>query len=66
MEDNRRARECKLKRCYECSRLEDEVWKAAYEQIWPLVRRALSRRRAAAAQGGPTARQQATSVAQGA
>lgn len=63
MEDNRRARECKLTRCYECSRLEDEVWKAAYEQIWPLVRRALSKRRAQAAQGAPMARQRATSVA---
>jgi hypothetical protein len=63
MEDNRRARECKLTRCYECSRLEDELWKAAYEQIWPVVRRGWSRRRGAAAEGRPRARKQATSVA---
>ena len=63
MEDNRRARECKLRRCYESSRLEDEVWKAAYEQIWPLVRRALSRRPGAADEDRPRGRRQTTSVA---
>ena len=63
MDDNRRARECKLRRCYECSRLEDELWKAAYEQIWPLVRRSLSRRRGEAAADKEPVREQATSVA---
>ena len=42
MEDNRKARECKVQRCYECSRLQDELWDMAYEQVWPLVRRALA------------------------
>jgi hypothetical protein len=42
MEDNRKVRECKVQRCYECSRLQDELWDMAYEQVWPLVRRALA------------------------
>lgn len=42
MEDNQKARECKLKRCYECNRLQDELWNMAYEQVWPSVRRALA------------------------
>ena len=43
MEEHGKARECKLKRCYECNRLQDELWNMAYEQVWPLVRRALAR-----------------------
>ena len=45
MEDSLLARECKLKRCYECNRLEEEVWKQAYQQLWPLVRRQLQHAR---------------------
>lgn len=45
MEDNLLARECKVKRCYDCNRLQDEVWNVAYEQIWPLVRQQLVRLR---------------------
>jgi hypothetical protein len=44
MEGIRKGRDCKLKRCYECNRFEEEVWNLAYEQVWPLVRRALERR----------------------
>lgn len=43
MEDERKARECKLKRCYECNRLEDQLWNMAYQQIWPLVRRRVAK-----------------------
>lgn len=43
MEGSLPARECQLKRRYECNRLEEEVWKQAYEQLWPLVRRQLQR-----------------------
>ncbi len=43
MEDSRKTRECKLKRCYECNRLQDELWNLAYEQVRPLVRRGLAR-----------------------
>ena len=45
MEDRLLAKECKLKRCYECNRLEEEVWKQAYEHLWPVVRRQLQRTR---------------------
>ena len=45
MEGSLLARECKLKRCYDCNRLEEEIWKQAYEQLWPLVRRQLQHAR---------------------
>ncbi len=41
MEDRLLARERCLKRCYECNRLEEELWNQVYEQLWPLVRRRL-------------------------
>lgn len=41
MEGVRQERECRLKRCYECNRLQEQVWMLAYEQIWPLVVRSL-------------------------
>jgi hypothetical protein len=42
MEGKRKTRARRLKRCYQCSRLEDQLWAMAYEQVWPLVRRALT------------------------
>jgi hypothetical protein len=41
MEGRQRTGERRLKHCYQCNRLEDELWAMAYEQIWPLVRRPL-------------------------
>ena len=41
MEDNRRIREQTLRRTYQCQRLEEELWTAAYEQIWPVCRRSV-------------------------
>lgn len=41
MEGKRKTRDRRLKRCYQCSRLEDQLWAMAYEHVWPLVRRAL-------------------------
>ena len=32
-----------LQRHFECSRLEDQLWAMAYEQIWPVVRKSLKR-----------------------
>lgn len=40
MEDNRKARRS-LRRQFECNRLEEELWAAAFEHVWPLVRRSL-------------------------
>ena len=44
MEDQRRRRERFPKRCYQCSRLEDELWESAYERLWPVVREMLKTR----------------------
>ena len=44
MEGEPRRRECSPKRCYQCSRLEDQLWESAYERLWPVVRKALKRR----------------------
>lgn len=41
MEGRQRTGERELKHCYQCSRLEDELWAMAYEQIWPSIRRPL-------------------------
>lgn len=38
MEGRCRSKDRGLKRCYQCNRLEDQLWATAYEQIWPLVR----------------------------
>jgi hypothetical protein len=41
MEGKQRTGERRLKHCCQCNRFEDELWAAAYEQIWPLRERAL-------------------------
>ena len=46
MEGGPKRDECKLKRCYERNRLEEELWKTAYEQLWPLVHRKFARQEA--------------------
>ena len=38
----------RLRRASEPSRLEDQVWTLAYEQIWPLVRKVLKNHKPAA------------------
>ena len=43
MEEKRKAPERNLQRQFECSRLEDQLWVTAYEQIWPVVRESLKR-----------------------
>ena len=40
MEGERAERERRWQRCFESSRVEEEVWLRAFELIWPLVRRA--------------------------
>lgn len=37
MVDNQKSRDRALQRCYECHRLEEQLWAMAYEQLWPLV-----------------------------
>ena len=44
MEDNRKRRDRPLQRCCQCHRLEEQLWTAAYEEIWPVVRRRLAQR----------------------
>ena len=44
MEGEEKGRECRPKRCYQCSRLEDQLWETAYELVWPVVAKALRRR----------------------
>ena len=41
MERRRNAGQRRLSREYESNRLEEQVWAAAYELLWPLLRRAL-------------------------
>jgi hypothetical protein len=43
MEGRSEARQRTLKRCYQCNRMEEQVWAAAYEQVWPLIRRVVRR-----------------------
>jgi hypothetical protein len=43
MEDKGKAPERMLQRGFECSRLEEQLWAMAYEQIWPMIRRSLKR-----------------------
>ena len=44
MEDKRNCKGRQISRRYEPNRVEEEVWALAYEQVWPLVRRVLSRK----------------------
>ena len=41
MEDRRESQERTLCRCYQCHRLEEQLWALAYEQVWPVIRKAL-------------------------
>ena len=41
MEGGQGRREERPKRCYQCNRLEDQLWELAYQRLWPAVRRAL-------------------------
>lgn len=42
MEDNRKRDERRLRRCYQCNRLEEELLAMAYGEVWPLIRRVLT------------------------
>jgi hypothetical protein len=42
MEDSRKSGERRLRRCYQCNRLEEELWAMAYGEVWPLIRKALT------------------------
>ena len=44
MEGDRRTKDRSLQRCYEGTRIEDELWVLGYERLWPLIRRPLTRR----------------------
>lgn len=40
MEGRTESEDRRLKRCYQCNRLEDQLWAMAYEHVCPVVRRA--------------------------
>jgi hypothetical protein len=40
MEGSRKKRDLPVKRSFEGNRLEEEIWTVAYEEVWPVVRRA--------------------------
>lgn len=44
MEGDRKCKGRPLQRCYECSRVEEELWTLAYERVWPLARRRIETR----------------------
>ena len=44
MDGDQRTKDRSLQRSYEGSRVEDELWVLAYERLWPLMRRPLTRR----------------------
>jgi len=45
MERRRKSRGRMIVRRYEATRLEEEVWALAFEQVWPLLREVVSRSR---------------------
>lgn len=44
MADTRKTKDRCLRSCQEVSRLEEQLWSMAYEQIWPVVRKRQLRR----------------------
>jgi hypothetical protein len=63
MEGRRASRQRALTRCYHGNRLEDQLWATAYEQVWPVIRRALTRRNADDARSAADRADMATGVA---
>jgi hypothetical protein len=43
MEERGKAPERSLQRQFECSRLEEQLWATAYEQVWPVIRKSIKR-----------------------
>lgn len=62
MEGDRKSEERRCQRCYECSRVEEELWALAYERVWPLARRPIETQEHAE----PTASEPSAAVAKGA
>ena len=42
MEGNRKPDERRLRSCYQCNRLEEELLAMAYGEVWPVIRKALA------------------------
>lgn len=47
MEGKRNSEGRRISRCHEANRLEEQLWALAYEQVWPLIRRAVTENRRA-------------------
>lgn len=43
MEGKRKRAGRALRRSHECSRLQEQLWTRAFEEIWPLIRRLMQR-----------------------
>ena len=57
MEGDRKNQVRSMRRCFESSRVEEEVWSLAYERLWPMIRARLGDR------GNHVARRSASPVA---
>ena len=42
MEDERNPDGRRLRRCYQCNRLEEELLAMVYAEVWPLIRKVLT------------------------
>lgn len=62
MDGSRISRDRVRRRCYECSRVEEELWKLAYERLFPPVRRGIKPEQSA----HPTAAKVVVAVRKGA
>lgn len=66
MADSRKCAERPLRREHHASRLEEELWALAYQQIHPVIRRGRSPREASEIEVSPEAPARPRSFAQGA
>lgn len=57
MEGQRKKQVQAMKRCFEATRVEEQLWSLAYERLWPRIRAPLGDR------GVPAARRAASPVA---
>lgn len=63
MDGKGNSKERTLERRYEVDRLEEQVWSLAYEQVCPVIRRALARRRSASKEVSQVAAREMAAVA---
>jgi len=57
MEEKGKAQERRLRRQFECSRLEEQLWATAYEQVWPEIRKSIKESAGPGRQANPPSRE---------